>query len=151
MRVVIGGTFNRFHKGHRLLVDTAITYASEDGFLYIGISSGKLVEHKSFIEPFDKRRESVLCYIKETFRRIPTIVLEPIETIEGPTLTENFDLIVVSEETENVAIQINEQRKQKGLRSMDIVAIPLVLSDDKQKISSSRIINNEIDEEGHRL
>ncbi len=151
MRVCIGGTFNRFHKGHRLLVDTAIKYASKDGFLFIGISCDKLVEQKSFVEPFNIRRKSVLCYINERFTEIPTIVLEPIETIEGPTLTDDFDLIVVSEETEKVAIRINEKRKEKGLRSMDILIIPLVLSDDKEKISSTRIINKEIDKEGHLL
>jgi pantetheine-phosphate adenylyltransferase len=151
MRVCIGGTFNRFHKGHRLLVDTAIKYASKDGFLFIGISCGKLVETKSFIEPYNIRKKSVLCYIIERCTEIPTIVLEPIETIEGPTLTEDFDLIVVSEETEKVAIRINEKRTQKGLRSMDILTIPLVLSDDKEKISSTRIINKEIDKEGHLL
>ncbi len=151
MRVVIGGTFNRFHKGHRLLVDTAIKYASKDGFLFIGISCKKLVENKSFIEPFNKRRNSVLTYIKKRHNEIPTIVVEPIDTVEGPTLTDDFDLIVVSDETKKTAMEINEIRKKNGLCSMKIVTIPLVLSEDKIKISSTRIINKEIDTDGKLL
>ena len=151
MRVVIGGTFNRFHKGHRVLVDTAIKYASKDGFLFIGISCGRLVENKSFIEPFKKRRNSVLSYIRERHNEMPTIVIEPIDTIEGPTITDDFDLIVVSDETKKTAMTINEIRKKNGLHSMKIITIPLVLSEDNIKISSTRIINKEIDTDGRLL
>jgi len=151
MRVCLGGTFNRFHKGHRLLIDTALKKAGSDGFVFIGISNGSLVSDKPKIESFEHRRNQVISFLQSKKQTLPTIVIEPIKTVEGPTLTMDFDVIVVSKETKKVAEQINEKRKQKGLPVMQIIVIPLVLAEDDKKISSTRIIDDEIDREGHIL
>jgi len=151
MRVCLGGTFNRFHKGHRLLIDTALKKADSDGFVFIGISNGSLVSDKPKIESFEHRRNQVISFLQSKKQTLPTIVIEPIKTVEGPTLTMDFDVIVVSKETKQVAEQINEKRKQKGLPVMQIIVIPLVLAEDDKKISSTRIIDDEIDREGHIL
>ena len=151
MRVCIGGTFNRFHKGHRLLIDTALEKAGSDGFVFIGVSNGSLVKNKPKVESFEQRRNQVLLFLQSKKQRLPTVVIEPIKTVEGPTLTMDFDAIVVSEETKQVAENINEQRKNKGLAMMKIITIPIVLAEDDKKISSSRIIHDEIDCEGHVL
>lgn len=151
MRVCLGGTFNRFHKGHRLLIDTALKKAGSDGFVFIGISNKSLVNDKPKIESFEHRRDQVISFLQSKNQILPTVVIEPIETVEGPTLTMDFDVIVVSKETKKVAEQINEKRKQKGLPVMQIIVIPLVLAEDDKKISSTRIIDDEIDREGHIL
>lgn len=151
MRVCIGGTFNRFHKGHKQLIDTAIKKAGSEGFLYIGISTNSLIKNKVKIEPFEKRRKQINSYLQSKDKKLPTTVLNPLETVEGPTLSLDFDCIVVSEETKKTAEQINQKRKQKGLQPMEIVSIPLVLAEDNKKISSTRIINHEIDNQGHVL
>lgn len=151
MRVCIGGTFNRFHKGHQTLIDTAIQYAGKNGFLFIGVSSGPLIKNKPLVEPYEKRKENLLFFLQEKKSSLPTIVIEPIETVEGPTLTLDFDLIVVSSETKRTAEQINQKRLEKGMKTMEIITIPLVLAEDEKKISSTRIMNNEIDSEGHVL
>ena len=104
MRVCLGGTFNRFHKGHRILIDTALEKAGETGFVFIGISNGPLVKNKPEIASFEKRRDEVLSFLQETKQTLPTIVVEPIETVEGPTLSMDFDAIVVSEETGSLAL-----------------------------------------------
>ena len=147
MRICIGGTFNRLHKGHKKLINTAIQRAGEDGFVFIGLSSGELVYGKPFVERFENRRNILLDYLK-TQNHLPSILIEAITTVEGPTLDMDFDEIIVSEETKNVAIKINNKRIKRGLKEMNIVVIPLVLAEDDQKISSSRILNDEIDEQG---
>ena len=151
MRVCLGGTFNRFHKGHRLLIDTALKKAGSDGFVFIGISNKSLVNDKPKIESFEHRRDQVISFLQSKNQILPTVVIEPIETVEGPTLTMDIDVIVVSKETKKVAEQINEKRKQKGLPVMTIIVIPLVLAEDDKKISSTRIIDDEIDRDGHIL
>jgi len=93
----------------------------------------------------------VISFLQSKKQTLPSVVIEPIETVEGPTLTMDFDVIVVSKETKKVAEQINEKRKQKGLPVMQIIVIPLVLAEDDKKISSTRIIDDEIDREGHIL
>lgn len=151
MRVCIGGTFNKFHKGHKQLIETAIEYTGENGFLFIGISNGPLIKNKPFVEPFDKRRERILSFLQDVSETLPTIVIEPIQRVEGPTLSMSFDVIVVSPETKKTAERINKKRQQRGLEPMNIVTISLVLAEDNKKISSTRIMNNEIDDEGHLL
>jgi pantetheine-phosphate adenylyltransferase len=151
MRVCLGGTFNHFHKGHKKLIDKAIQKAESNGFVFIGLSSGPLIEHKSSMQCYDTRRKQILSYIKNKNEDLPTIVIESIETVEGPTLDVDFDAIVVSEETKKTAEKINHKRMEKGLKPMEIVSIPLVLAEDNEKISSTRISHHEIDEEGHLI
>jgi len=151
MRVCLGGTFNRFHKGHKLLINTALDIAESDGFVFIGISNGALLNEKKYVEPFEKRRDYVISFLQSKKQTLPTILVESIESEEGPTLSMDFDVIIVSEETQETAKRINEKRKHHELKPMKIITIPLVLADDDKKISSTRIVHNEIDSDGHVL
>ena len=63
---------------------------------------------------------------------------------------ESLNAIIVSEETEKVAIELNINRKLKGLRELEIVVVPLVLADDGIRISSTRIRNKEINIKGSK-
>ena len=151
MRVCLGGTFNCFHKGHRKLIDVALQKAGKNGLVFIGISSESLMKNRSHIKPYDFRRDNIIFYLNEKKNELPTVIIEPIDTIEGPTLSMDFDAIIVSNETEENARKINQKRKQKNMSQMKIITIPIIRAEDNKKISSSRIINNEIDTEGHVL
>lgn len=151
MRVCLGGTFSHFHKGHKKLIDKALQKAGSNGYVFIGLSNGPLIKHKVSKQSFDTRMDQILSYLKNKDEELPTIVIEPIETVAGPTLYTDFDAIVVSEETKRSAEDINKKRKKKGLKPMEIISIPLVLAEDNEKISSTRIFHHEIDEKGHSL
>ncbi|RLF57412.1 MAG: phosphopantetheine adenylyltransferase, partial [Thermoplasmata archaeon] len=69
----------------------------------------------------------------------------------GLTLDENFDVIVVSEETFDTAREINMIRKRKGLKEIKIEKISLVMAEDGKPISSTRIRKGEINREGRIL
>jgi pantetheine-phosphate adenylyltransferase len=70
----------------------------------------------------------------------------------GPTVySDDIEALVVSEETEPTALKINEIRKNKGLRPMDIITIGMVLAEDGKPISSTRIRKGEIDVKGALL
>ena len=67
----------------------------------------------------------------------------------GTTITDSsIDAIVVSEETEPTAFKINEIRKERGMKPIDIITIRMVLADDGKPISSTRIRKGEIDKKG---
>ena len=69
----------------------------------------------------------------------------------GPgVFDESLNAIIVSEETEKVATELNVNRKLKGLKELEIVVIPLVLAKDGRRISSTRIRNKEINIEGSK-
>ena len=83
--------------------------------------------------------------------KIRRTIFIPIRNKYGLTLKENYDAIIVSPETKKVAEEINHLRKQKGLKQMKIILVPYILAEDGKPITSTRIIKNEIDENGKVL
>ena len=63
----------------------------------------------------------------------------------------DFDCIIISPETRPTAEEINNIRKQKGKKPLQIIQIPFVLADDNVPISSTRIRNKEINKDGSIL
>lgn len=148
MRICLGGTFDHLHKGHKLLLKTALEIAGKKGSVYIGIANGPLLAEKNQILPFYQRKEQIEQFIKHQPVH-PEIFIRAIRTKYGPTLKTEFDAIVISPETKKTAERINMEREKRGLKSMKIVEIPFVLADDGKPISSTRIRRNEIDTLGH--
>ena len=74
----------------------------------------------------------------------------PLNDPYGTTIhDEDFDAIVVSEETEPTAVKINEIRVSKGMKPLDIVVVSFVLAYDGNPISSTRIRSGEINQNGN--
>ena len=77
--------------------------------------------------------------------------LVPLNDDWGPAaLGEDFEGIIVSEETEGMAGALNQVRKERGVDKLEVIVVPLVQAYDGHRISSSRIRNGEIDSEGLR-
>jgi len=148
MKVCIGGTFDIIHKGHELLISKAFEIASENGTVFIGITSDNLIKNKKETRSFNSRKKSVKEYLekKETLNKV---IIKKIIDKFGPTVDEDFDAIVVSPETVKTAEKINKIRKNKGKKPIKIVKIPFILADDGKPISSTRIRTGEIDINGH--
>jgi pantetheine-phosphate adenylyltransferase len=148
MKVCIGGTFNRIHKGHKLLLKKAFEYSGENGFVYIGLARGNLIKNKKDVKTYNMRKQSLEQFLKQE-NIINRVQIVPIDGKYGLTLIEDYDAIVVSPETKKIAEEINLKRKQMGKRLLKIITIPFVLSEDGIPISSTRICDKEIDENGN--
>jgi len=148
MRVCVGGTFDHLHEGHKLLLITSLKIAGNNGSVYIGIANGPLVKDKSMVASFHQRKAQVEQFIEHQNIH-PKVMIEEIQTVFGPTLLMDFDAIIISPETKDIAKHINAERQKIGLVPMKIIEIPYVLADDGRPISSTRIRNNEIDSDGH--
>ena len=150
MKVCIGGTFNILHKGHKSLIDRAYDFAGKNGSVFIGLATGKLVEHKKSVKSLELRKKNLGEYLtKKGF--ISRSTIKSIEDKYGPSIDEDFDAIVASPETIKTAEEINKKRIQKGKKPLRIIQVPFVLAKDGKPISSTRIINKEIDENGEIL
>ena len=147
MRVCIGGTFDTLHKGHKKLIDTAFKIAGEKGTVFIGITKKNFSSIKGDIESYKNRKKNVKKYLQNKCYTSRAII-KPINDKYGPTLDEEFDSIVVTSETKKTAEEINNKRINKKLKPLKILTIPFVLADDNISISSTRIRNKKIDEEG---
>ena len=147
MKICVGGTFNNLHKGHKLILKKAFEYAGKDGKVFIGLSTGDLVKNKENTKPIEIRQKKLEDYLIEKGYKTQAIIV-PIDNKFGLTLQEDFDAIVISPETEKTAIQINKERILRGKKQLKIIKVPYVLAEDGKPISSTRINNKEIDENG---
>ena len=147
MRVCIGGTFDRLHKGHTFLIDKALQTAGKHGFVFIGIATREMINGKKDVKPFEQRKQVILDYLSENKLTLH-VEIKPIIDKYGPSIEGEFNAIVVSPETVKTAEEINNKRKKLGKKPLKIIKIPFILADDGAPISSSRIKNNEINADG---
>ena len=143
MRVCIAGTFNTLHQGHKLLIDTAIKTGGKKGTLFIGIAKGDLLKNKKFIVPYDERERQIRNYLLK--KEYHSFEILPIYDKYGFAVDGKYDAIIVSPETKDNAQKINEKRIKEHKKPLIIITIPYVLAQDSQPISSTRILEKEID------
>lgn len=146
-KVVVGGTFDILHDGHKALLRKAF----ELGEVAVGLTSdGMAREMKNReVQDFESRKKELEDFIKEEFEVEPKIA--KIEDKFGFSLEKDFDYIVVSSKTYETAKLINEERQRRDKKSIEIVKIEFVLAEDGKPISASRILKEEIDRKGKLL
>ena len=145
--VVLGGTFDVLHKGHKALLQKAF----ELGKVGIGLASDSLAKRTKDreVRDFETRKKRLQDFISREFNAEAKIV--KIEDKFGLTLERDFDYIVVSPETYKVAKLINEEREKRNKKPIEIIKIDFILAEDGKPISCSRILKGKIDEEGNLL
>jgi len=149
--VLVGGTFDELHKGHRALLMKAFELGEQ---VIIGLCSDRLareIRKNHEIASYEERLNELkdLLRAQGVFNRVEIV---PLETPYGITLTTTIaDALVVSKETEPRAHEINEIRKKNGLTPLEIIVIEMVPAQNHIPISSTRIRFGEIDREGYLL
>ncbi|MCC9262306.1 phosphopantetheine adenylyltransferase [Methanobrevibacter woesei] len=144
-KVAVGGTFDKFHDGHKKLLETAFEIGNE---IEIGVTSNEFGGRKGDIDSCKER----MANLKSFFNDKSNFSVTPLNDPYGTTVfDEEFDAIVVSEETKPTAIEINEIRKNKGMLPLDIIVVHFVLAEDGVPISSTRIRCGEINKKGNIL
>ena len=146
-KVVIGGTFEMLHKGHEAILRKTFSL----GEVFIGLTSDIMARKikKRKVQSFKYRKKGLRDFIRKKFEAEPRIA--KIENKFGPTLKENFNYIVVSPETYETALLINNKRQKRNKKPIKIIKINFVLAKDGKSISSTRILKGEIDKEGNVL
>jgi len=150
MNVVLGGTFDPVHDGHRALFDRAF----ELGEVTIGLTSDDLAPRTRaadrHIRPFEKRRRDLVAELDAFADRYGRdYEIRELSSPTGIATEPGFDALVVSPETEAGGRQINEIRRDRGLAPLDIEVVDHVHAEDGEIISSTRIVRGEIDEHGN--
>jgi pantetheine-phosphate adenylyltransferase len=141
-KVAVGGTFDKFHDGHKKLLSTAFELGDQ---IDIGVTSDAFGGLKGDIDSCEVRMNN----LKSFFSDKSNFIVIPLEDPYGTTIYDaDFEAIVVSQETEPNAEKINEIRLSKGMKSLDIVVVSFVLAEDGNPISSTRIRHGEINKNG---
>jgi len=148
-RVIVAGTFDRLHAGHRALLRLAAQVGRE---IVVGLADGPLLRSKKLrelIEPFEARKAALEEFLSSLGVKYEVVrITDPI----GPAGDDpHVEALVVSEETYPGAIAVNEVRRERGLNPLVVVVAPLIPARDGGRLSSTRIRSREIDREGRPL
>ena len=149
--VAVGGTFDEFHKGHRALLIKAFEVGNH---VLVGLCTDEFA--RELRKPHEAATyEERLRELKDFLRKngvLSRAEILPLHDSYGVTLSNtSLDAIVVSEETEPRAHEINRMRIAKGLPPLNVVVIEMVPAENHVSISTTRIRQGEIDREGRLL
>ncbi|KAG8446626.1 hypothetical protein GDO86_014180 [Hymenochirus boettgeri] len=143
--VVVGGTFDRLHNAHKILLSVCCLLAETR--LLIGVADKELLDNKilkELIEPYDRRVEKMSQFLVDVK---PSLQFDtvPITDPYGPSISDpDLKCIVVSEETHKGGLAVNRKRQENELCELVIHEIQLVkdalhAENEEEKISSSSL------------
>ncbi|XP_011176156.1 bifunctional coenzyme A synthase [Solenopsis invicta] len=138
--VVLGGTFDRLHNGHKILLSEAALRCTER--LTVGVTDTNMITGKilwELIQPCCQRISEVVDFLEDVDSSITHNVV-PINDMYGPTKDDpTFEMIVVSEETKRGGDKVNELRMQKNLNKLDIYTVKLAIDEDHREYEEAKI------------
>uniref|UniRef100_A0A1B6JTY9 Bifunctional coenzyme A synthase n=1 Tax=Homalodisca liturata TaxID=320908 RepID=A0A1B6JTY9_9HEMI len=144
--VVLGGTFDRLHYGHKIMLSEAILRCKKK--ITVGVTDTQMLKSKKLwelVEPCDLRMRKVRDFLEEVEPSLEYEIV-PINDIFGPTKDDpTFQMIVVSSETIGGGGKINEIRAANDLNPLCIHEVELLADINREneveemKISSSNL------------
>ena len=150
-KVAVGGTFDELHKGHRRLLVKAFEVGEK---VLIGLCTDEFVKKMGkphMTASYEVRLKELQAFLEKT-RVSDKAEIIPLSDPYGNTLTDKcIEALVVSEETEKIAMKINQKRSKAQLPPLEIITISMVPAENYKPISTTRIRKGEIDREGHLL
>jgi pantetheine-phosphate adenylyltransferase len=150
-KVAVGGTFDEFHRGHKVLLIKAFEVGEH---VLIGLCTDEFVEKMGkphVTAPYEERLKELRTFLRALGLSDKAEIV-PLNDPYGIAVTDKcIEALVVSEETEKTAIEINQKRSEARLPPLTIVTISMVPAENYKPISTTRIREGEIDREGHLL
>ena len=145
----MGGTFDILHIGHEALLIQASSIGDK---ILIGLTTNERAKkgrNADLLNPYEIRKRNLESLL-ESLGFLEKFEIVPLNDDWGPSVVdEDFEAIVVSEETKSTADMINKVRSKEGKNELKIVIVPMIKAFDGKYISSSRIRKKEIDSKGN--
>jgi cytidyltransferase-like protein len=149
--ITVAGTFDVMHKGHWFLLVEAFKVAE---IVHIGVTTDRFassMKKPHYIDPYEDRVVTVRDFLKSK-KLLSRSRFFPLDDPFGPAIENgNLEGILVSEETEAAAEEINRTRVKNGMKPLLIFVMKMVLADDGEPISSTRVRKQEVDRYGHLI
>lgn len=144
-RCLVGGTFDRFHIGHEVLLSTALRHAEK---IEVWVCDDKMARQKSpLVEDYERRSTEVVEWLQSTFP--DRFSIHTLDDEYGPARTRHdCDSIACTVETQIICERINSEREMDGLAKLEIITVPHVEDALGGVVSSTRIRAGIIDRRG---
>ena len=150
-KVAVGGTFDELHRGHKTLLLKAFEVGE---FVLIGLCSDGFVARMTkphVTASYKQRLKDLKAFLRKSDLNKRAEIVS-LDDPYGATATDAcIKALVVSKETESIAVRINQKRGEVGLPRLEIIAIRMVPAENCSPISTTRIRGGEIDREGRLL
>lgn len=146
-RVAVGGTFDRLHAGHRLLLAVAALACTRT--CYVGVTSDKLLTNKAnahLLHTYEHRSfaaKDFLQAVRPSLTVELSALLDPAAPPKAATIPE-ITALVISRETVAGGAKVQQARRDRGItQPLDIILVDLVGASsqdaDAIKLSSSAL------------
>ncbi|MBS7622883.1 pantetheine-phosphate adenylyltransferase [Candidatus Bathyarchaeota archaeon] len=149
--VLLGGTFDQLHKGHRKIISSALQVGDK---IVIGLVTDKFAAKRGKhheVSSYESRRMGLESFLSAK-GELDRVEIVPLEDPYGPAVSEaQINAIVVSRETLDTALRINRIRISRGLAPIQVYVVDLVLAENGKPVSTSRIRGGFINKEGRSL
>lgn len=143
--VIVGGTWDAFHAGHRYLLLAAFEHGEH---VHIGVTSEAFARERADheLDPFEERKEAVETFC-ERFGVTHRARIMSINDIYGNAV-EDGDALLVTRDTLANGKTVNQKRLETGRTPLDLAVMDRITGPDSTVISSSRIRSGLIDRDG---
>lgn len=146
-RVAVGGTFDRLHAGHRLLLAVAALACTRT--CYVGVTGDKLLASKAnahLLDSYEHRSVAAKEFLESVRPRLRvemSALLDPAAPPKAATMAD-ITALVISRETATGGAKLQQMRRDHGIEeALDLVLVDLVgapsQAADAPKLSSSAL------------
>jgi len=137
----LGGTFDHLHEGHKFLLRTALSISEK---VEIGLTSQELLKNKQYyseIESFEKRKENLIKFLGSfsDLKRVKIVEIKNWDDMDKYAQDPSYEGLVVSQETYENALKLNENRENKGLNPLILMVIPMIKNKENERLNSTSI------------
>jgi len=138
--ITASGTFDHLHKGHKYFLKEAFELSKN---VLVGITSDQFIKNKphfELIEPFAKRKEAVVNFLKSE-HLLKRAKIFQLNDVVGPATDKNnpVQAILVTKKTKKGAQLVNQKRQKSGLVPLKIITINFLKTSQNDPISSRAI------------
>jgi len=137
----LGGTFDHLHEGHKFLLRTALSISEK---VEIGLTSQELLKNKQYyseLESFEKRKENLIKFLGSfsDLKRVKIVEIKNWDDMDKYAQDPSYEGLVVSQETYENALKLNENRENKGLNPLILMVIPMIKNKENERLNSTSI------------
>ncbi|XP_055475970.1 bifunctional coenzyme A synthase isoform X2 [Psammomys obesus] len=142
-RGAVGGTFDRLHNAHKVLLSVACVLAQEQ--LVVGVADKDLLKSKvlpELLQPYAERVEHLNEFLVDVKPSL-TFDINPLLDPYGPAGSDpTLEFLVISEETYRGGMAVNRFRLENGMEELTLYQIRLLKDQshsesEEDKVSSS--------------